>query len=429
MITTLNSYNRLWACLRPVLPVYLGWRSWRGKEDKTRHGERLARAWQADRPEGVLIWLHAVSVGEAVAAVSLARACLDQHPSAHVLITTNTVTALDRLAHIQPARCLSCYQPLDDAACVDRFLGFWQPDAAVFLESDFWPNLVIQTAKAGIPVTFASSQLSDTAYENWQRRPVLAGELFGAARLICAVDDHQRKRFEQLCQASSKPLPEIRTIGSLKLNAAGLPVDKAYVKAIMTAADNRAVVLAASTHEPEEKLVSAVSADLAAQGHPHLLIIAPRHLDRAETIASHMPTARRRSQGAVPHKEDHIFLADSFGELGSLITAADVVILGGSFAPKGGHNPLEIAAFGKPVVTGPSQFKNQAEFDKLHQIGQCITAQHQDDLKVQLASWLVQRDKKGRLLDQAVSEQAKAYVTKACERPAKTAQLILDMLR
>lgn len=429
MINSLNSYNRLWMCLRPLLPFYLGWRGLRGKEDKSRRGERLGTLWQAKRPEGTLIWLHAVSVGEAVAAVSLARACLDQHPSAHILITTNTMTALNRLTQTQPERCTSCYQPLDEAACVNRFLAFWRPDSAVFLESDFWPNLVIQTADAGIPVTFASSQLSDTAYESWLKRPALAGRLFGSAGLICAVDEPQRKRFAQLCRASTKPLPEIRTIGSLKLNAAGLPVDENYTASITAAAENRAVILAASTHAPEEELVSAVSAELAAESYPHLLIIAPRHPERAVEIAGLIPAARQRSKSEVPHKRDQIFLADSLGELGSLIAAADMVILGGSFAAKGGHNPLEIAAFGKPVVTGPSQFKNQAEFDRLHDIGQCVTARDKNALKEQLISWLQRRNKTGRLLDHAVCEQVQAYVRKACERPAKTAQLILDRLR
>ena len=203
MINSLDSYNRLWACLRPVLPLYLGWRSLRGKEDSTKRGQRLAKNWQQQRPDGVLIWLHAVSVGETVAAISLAEACLDQHPSSHILITTNTLAALNRLEQIQPDRCFSCYQPLDDPACVARFLAFWQPDAAVFLESDFWPTLIIQTAPTGILVTFASSQLSNKAFVNWQKRPKLAAQLFGAAHLICAVDTAQQLKFERLCTEGS----------------------------------------------------------------------------------------------------------------------------------------------------------------------------------------------------------------------------------
>ena len=429
MINSLSSYNRLWACLRPVLPLYLSWRGLRGKEDRTRREERLANDWQQHRPEGVLIWLHAVSVGETVAAISLAQACLDQNPAAHILITTNTVTALNRLEQIQPDRCISCYQPLDDPTCVARFLAFWQPDAAVFLESDFWPNLVIQTAQKGIPVTFASSQLSDKAFMNWQKRPKLAAQLFGAAQLICTVDQTQRQKFEQLCTTNDEHLPHIKTLGSLKLSPASLAVDPEFTAGLSTAAAGRPVVLAASTHAPEEELIVAASHELTAAGYAHLLVIAPRHRERGDDIARLIPAAKRRSHTDIPQPDDPVFLADSLGEMGSLITAADIVILGGSFAPKGGHNPLEIAALGKPVITGPSQFKNQAEFDTLHTIGQCVTASDKAELYQQLTQWLDKLEAGEAVLDQSKLNQASAYVTEACERPAKTAQLILDALR
>ena len=429
MINTLSSYNRLWACLRAILPLYLNWRALRGKEDKTRRAERLAKSWQGQRPKGRLIWLHAVSVGETVAAMSLAEACLAVQPSAHILITTNTVTALNRLEQIMPDQCTACYQPLDDPACVARFLMFWRPDAAVFLESDFWPNLIIQTAQQGIPVTFASSQLSDSAFRNWQKRPKLAGQLFGAAQLICVVDQTQKDKFEQLCQNSTQSKPDIKIMGSLKLSSASLAVDVGYSQAITAAAANRPILLAASTHSPEEELILAACEELATTGYSHLLVLAPRHRERGDEIAAMIPKAKRRSKAERPQPGDSVFLADSLGEMGSLIEAADIVILGGSFAPKGGHNPLEIAALGKPVITGPSQFKNQAEFDTLHAIGQSVTVLNKDELCRKLSHWLDKLRADQLLLEQTKLEQARAYVTEACERPAKTAQLVLDSLR
>ena len=430
MINSLTSYNRLWACLRPVLPAYLSWRGLRGKEDNSRRTERLGLSWRHQRPDGVLIWLHAVSVGETVAAVSLAQACLEAQPSAHIMITTNTITALNRLEQIKPEQCIACYQPLDDPACVSRFLEFWRPDAAVFLESDFWPNLVIQTAERGIPVTFASSQLSDKAFSNWQKRPHLAAQMFGAAQLICAVDDTQKQKFSQLSQAApDQRKPDIRTLGSLKLSVASLAVDQSFSETITSAAAGRPVVLAASTHPPEEELILEACAEIAETGHPHLLVIAPRHRERGEEIARLIPEASRRSAAEVPSADDTVFLADSLGEMGSLISAADIVILGGSFAPKGGHNPLEIAALGKPVITGPSQFKNQAEFDTLHAIGQSVTAEDKNALCQQLSQSLDKLRSGKALLDQTVLAKAAAYVTEACDRPAKTAQLVLDALR
>ena len=204
------------------------------------------------------------------------------------------------------------------------------------LESDFWPNLIIQTAQTGIPVTFASSQLSNKAFVNWQKRPKLAAQLFGAAHLICAVDTAQQLKFERLCTAHKGRQPHIMTLGSLQLSTASLAVDPAFVAELKAAATGRPVLLAASTHDPEEELIVAASQQLTAAGYAHLLVIAPGHRERGDGVARLILTARRRSNNETLQPDDSVFLADSLGEMGSLITAADIVILGGSFTPKAG---------------------------------------------------------------------------------------------
>jgi len=436
MITTLASYNRLWACLRPLLSIYLTWRSRRGKEDSSRRDERLGKAWQQARPKGYLIWLHAVSAGESVAAISLAKACLKLKETAHILITTNTMTALKQLERTKPNQTMICYQPLDHPAYVCRFLSYWQPDSAIFLESDFWPNLIIEAAKRNIVVQFASAQLSTTAFINWKKRPELARQLFRAAQVICAVDDEQRQRFEELCRPAKAALsdkgpgekPEIIIGGSLKLNAFSTAVDKAFADQLKATACGRPILLAASTHDPEEELLIQAGQKAVRAGYPHLLIIAPRHVDRSQDIACLMPQAAHRSRNQLPQSGDNHFLVDSFGEMGSLITAADIVILGGSFVEKGGHNPLEIAALSTPLITGPSQFKNKAEFDKLHECGQCVTVEDEAALVKQLIIWLEGLRSSGKAVPQDNLDKALAYVKQACERPAKTARLIIDRL-
>ena len=436
MIKTVASYNRLWACLRPVFSFYLIWRSLIGKEDRNRKEERLGYAWQQARPTGCLIWLHAVSAGESVAAISLAKACLTLKETTHILITTNTFTALEQLECTKPDQTIICYQPFDHPACVTRFLAHWQPDSAVFLESDFWPNLIIETAKQNIIVQFASAQMSSDAFINWKKRPELASQLFGAAQLICAVDDEQRWRFEQLCKlAKTSPSetelekkPDIRIEGSLKLNAVSTAVDNAFVDQLTAAADGRPILLAASTHETEEQLLLQASQEALRDGYPHLLIIAPRHIERSTDIARLMPQAAQRSKDQLPRSGDNHFLADSFGEMSSLVTAADIVILGGSFVPKGGHNPLEIAALSTPLITGPSQFKNKAEFDRLQEYGQCVKVEDGAALVKQLNIWLEALRSDGRAVPQDNLDKACKYVKQACERPLKTARLIIDRL-
>ena len=436
MIRTVTGYNRLWDCLRPFLSIYLTWRCLRGKEDRSRQEERLGQAWRQARPKGCLIWLHAVSAGESVAAISLAKACLKLQGKAHVLITTNTLTAFEQLERAKLNQTIICYQPLDHLAYVKRFLAYWQPDSAVFLESDFWPNLIIETARQNIAVQFASAQLSATSFINWKKRPELASRLFGAAQLICAVDDEQGQRFKRLCQPNVVSLPdirpekkpEIRIGGSLKLNPVSAAVDEAFVDQLRAVTAGRPTLLAASTHDPEEQILLRASQEVVHAGFPHLLIIAPRHIDRSQDIARLMPQAARRSKNQLPLSGDNHFIADSFGEMSSLVTAADIVILGGSFVPKGGHNPLEIAALSKPLITGPSQFKNKEEFNRLQQYGQCMTVKDEAALFKQLIVWLEALRTDGRAVPQDNIDKARAYVKQACERPAKTARLIIDKL-
>ena len=166
-------YNLGWLFLRPMIPWLLARRTASGKEAKSRIAERYGDAGAAPLTPG-MIWLHAVSVGETVAALGLVEALAARQPAAYFLITTNTVTAASMVeaaaGRMQQNRLHHRFQPLDHPAFVDRFLTTYRPALAIFLESDFWPNLITRSAQRGIPVVFASSQMSDTAFARWQRR-------------------------------------------------------------------------------------------------------------------------------------------------------------------------------------------------------------------------------------------------------------------
>ena len=158
---TFGIYNMIWRLLRPVLPLVLGWRQQKGKEQPGRRHDRYGQP-RFDAPLSGAVWLHSVSLGETIAAISLAKALAQRRPEAKFLITTNTVSAaklVDReIATGFPL--FHAFQPLDHPQFVDRFLAQIKPDIAIFMESDFWPNLVSRTAAKSIPVIFASSQLS-----------------------------------------------------------------------------------------------------------------------------------------------------------------------------------------------------------------------------------------------------------------------------
>ena len=380
----LQHYNLIWRALALPARLYMKRRASKGKEEPARLSERYGRAYQHIRPSGPLIWLHAVSVGESVAALTLARSLYALDDSLHFLVTTNTKTAASHI--MKAAKSLPvchAYQPLDHPDWVDGFLDSWQPDMGVILESDYWPNLISHAAGRQIPLYFASAQLSMRAFQNWQKRPELAQQIFGAARHIWAIDDKQADRFNQL---SGKQTSHIST--SLKLDLQQLTPDPSLLQGLQEwrAQSGRPIWLLASSHDTEEAAFLDACRQMAPATRP-LMLIAPRHPARADSLSAELGITDRRSKTALPHQGTECFMVDSLGEMGSLFAAADLVVLGGSFVDLGGHNPLEPAAFGVPVISGPSQFKNQAAFDKLRAVGALRVIDKLSDLPAVMADW------------------------------------------
>ncbi len=348
--------------LRPFLPLVLGWRQQKGKEQTGRRHDRYGQP-RFNAPSSSIIWLHSVSIGETIAAISLAKALARKRPETKFLITTNTVSAAElverEIANGLPL--FHAFQPLDHPQFVDRFLAQVKPDIAIFMESDFWPNLVSRTAAKSIPVIFASSQLSTVAFQRWIKNPSMAKSVFAVPKLVLAVSKTQARQFRQL----GTPARCITVLGSLKLGN-DLKIDEAFCQQFETTVAGRKILLAASTHEGEDACVINAANAL---GDGWLTLIAPRHPHRGPTIAAVCNMAPQRSLGQWPSADRNLYIMDSFGEMGSLFSLADLTILGGSFVPKGGHNPLEPAAFGLPIITGPHIFKNTAEFAGLRESG------------------------------------------------------------
>lgn len=378
-------YNWIWRVLGPFIWIYMAMRANAGKEDPARLSERYGRDYRNTRPEGKLIWLHGVSVGECTAALALARSLQAEDSDIRFLITTNTITAAAHVLKAAPELGLfHAYQPLDHCKWVDRFLDHWRPDAAIFLESDFWPNLIRRTAQRGIPVYFASSQLSESAYQKWHARGAFAQQVFGSARKIFAVDDAQAAHFATL---SGHP-DRLSVGGALKLDLRQLEPDQAFLSALLDWKRDagQIILLLASSHEGEEAQLLDVLQTMPAETRP-LIIIAPRHPQRGAQLAQKFGVQKCRSQSQLPASTDTLYLADTLGEMGSLFAAADIVLLGGSFVPLGGHNPLEPASFSKPLLSGPSQFKNQAVFDQLIEARALKILADMSQLPHALAAW------------------------------------------
>ena len=419
----LAGYNRIWRLLRPLVWLYLQFRVWRGREDKTRLSERYGNARIA-RPKGVLFWLHAVSVGESVAALNLANSLRERRVDATILITTNTATAAARIAEQKDLHILHAYQPLDHPDWVDKFLRHWQPDYAVMLESDFWPNLISCTAAKNIPLCFASAQLSDKAFQAWQNRSALAHIVFSAPQDIFAVDQSQADKFRQLAGNSGNK-PALHIGGSLKINPASLTPDKELIAMLRQAAENRPILVAASTHKGEEEIILAASQRVRQNGRPHFLVIAPRHPERGQEVARLVGGAGQRQRNMPPRPQDDIYICDSLGEMGSLYTAADIIILGGTFSDLGGHNPLEIALFETPILAGTSRFKNKAIFEALAQAGLIEETADRDLLASALEKKLEELQHNRPLMTDKNRKQIADIVRRACGQAANTADYLL----
>ena len=415
---TMQLYRLVMTGLLPVLPSYLQKRARAGKEEAVRLQERRGLGYQPLGTSEMRIWLHAVSVGESNAALSLAKALSAQFPQADFIITTGTVTAAKMIEDNKADLPLShLYAPFDAPAPVKRFLDHIKADMAIFLESDFWPCLLEETHQKGIDIYFASAQMSQNAFQNWQKYKSLSRYLFQNSRFVFAVDHQQKTQFEAL------GAPHIEAVGTLKLPA-NSQSDDGFVKQLRSAAAGSMILLAASTHEGEEMRALRLSDALKAARQEHMLIIAPRHPDRGDEIAAQLGNVKRRSKGQMPEKTDRLYLADSLGDMASLYKACDIVFLGATFSGKGGHNPLEAASFGKAIICGPSQFKNQFEFDALLDLGVCAQISDERQMVSFIMNLTADKTERARL-----AKEAKAYVRQALKRPANVAKKIASFYK
>jgi 3-deoxy-D-manno-octulosonic-acid transferase len=340
-------YRGAWGLVSAVAPLMLRARAGRGKEDPARIGERHGRASRA-RPAGTLVWVHGASVGESIATLPLVSAILEKQDR-HVLVTTGTVTSARLMGERLPPRAFHQYAPLDSAASVRRFLGHWRPDLALFIESEFWPNLILETQARGVPMALINARISDRSFRGWSRAGALAKRLLSSFDECLAQDDATGTRLKALGAKS------VTVSGSLKADAAPLPFDEAALDHFSTAVGARPLFLAASTHPGEETQLLDVALKL--RSTKALTVIVPRHPARGSEIEAEATAkgliARRRSTGALPELSTEVYVADTLGELGLFYRSAPFAFLGGSLIPHGGQNPLEPARLGTAVLTGP----------------------------------------------------------------------------
>lgn len=344
------AYQAMTLATQPFLPFYLRKRLARGKEDEDRLSERYGLPSRT-RPAGRLIWVHGASVGETLSALPLIRKLSELNPDAHILVTSGTVTSANLLAKQLPQAAFHQFIPLDTPLYARRFVAHWQPDIVLWLESELWPNLLHQLRRRNIPAILLNGRITAKSAAHWGN-PVLAGWIKGILStfaLVLAQSQDMATRYKAL------GAQDVRLAGNLKFTAPALSGSAGTLEGLQTAIGNRPHWVMASTHEGEEE-VALVTHDLLKADFPDLLtLIVPRHPARASEILALLSkhTVAQRSQNQRITADTEIYLADTLGELGVFYRAAPIACVGGSFTPKGGHNPIEPAQCGCAVLTGP----------------------------------------------------------------------------
>ena len=348
-------YPVLSRLLGPVLRLLLRLRVITGKENRHRLYERRGLP-SIPRPKGKLAWLHAASVGEALTAITLIRELRAHgHDSLHFLLTTGTLTSADLAARRMDIRDMHQFIPLDHPRWVARFLDHWQPDAAFWMESELWPNMLAEIKARSIPAAIVNGRLSARSEQKWQAYPDWISDILSGFNAVLAQSPEDTDRFRRL--GALNPVFS----GNLKYGSQLLEASEIKLQAWKNAIADRPVLLYASTHDGEEDMALQIHEDLI-DDHPNLLsIIIPRHPQRGDDIWQSIKTrgvsALRHSirPDQLPDEKTKVFLADTLGELGLFYRLVPFAFIGNSLVrtPGGGHNPFEALQCGAIPICGP----------------------------------------------------------------------------
>lgn len=396
--------------------AWLDARARRGKEDAARLGERYAR-YAAARPAGTLVWLHAASIGESGVALTLIEALGKRDASLSFVLSTGTRTSAELVARRALPRTTHVYAPLDRPDVVRRFFDHWRPGLGVFVESEVWPNLILEAQARGIPLALVNARMSPKSLQQWKSLPAAAAQLLRGFAFVSAADARTADALSDLRGAP------VRALGNLKLAAPAPRVDAGARAALAAEIGARPVWLAASTHAGEEEIALDAHDRLRAQTPDALLILVPRHPERGDAVAKLAGNAPRRSKGE-PIADAPVYVADTLGELGAFYDLAPVALVAGSLLPHlKGHNPVEPAKAGSAMITGPHVESFQDLFDELFTAGGAVTVNSAEELAQAVARlW---RDEAARARQVEAARAVMARGADAAEQTIAALQALL----
>ncbi len=375
--------RRLYSCLTVVLaPLAFSVVLCRGLRDRRYWTGLLERfGWGPPVGGSASIWLHAVSLGEVTAAAALVRALRARYPGSPFVLSTATQTGRARAQELFADQADIRFLPYDTPGSVARFLARIHPRLAIIMETELWPNLLHECRRRGVPVVFASARLTQRSVSRYRRFGTLFSGVWASNTLVAAQTAEDAERFI----AIGAPRAGTHVIGNMKFD---LQLGDAIIeqgRALrLRYLGPRPVWVAGSTHAGEEEQLLEAHAALLHEFADALLILVPRHPQRFDSVSSLLTRNGirfdRRSLAHAVRPDAQVLLADTVGELAALYAAADVAFVGGSLVPVGGHNLLEPAALGVPVITGPYNANSKEIARLLVETGGAVEVEDAPDL-------------------------------------------------
>jgi 3-deoxy-D-manno-octulosonic-acid transferase len=367
--------------LFPFIEIWLFYRTYKGKEDKKRLGERFGKTKIA-RPigRGDIFWVHGVSIGEANSALILIDKILKNDKSCTIILTTTTTSSskiINKEIIKYNGRVIHQFLPIDTLFCVKNFLNYWKFTKVFFIESEIWPNLIYESKNIGCKINLINARISNKSYNFW-----LFAKKFLRIKLFDQFDRIIVQRKEDIAKFKNLSNSEILFFGDLKSQSKPLLYDNSTLQIIAKQIDNRPVFLCSSTHENEEQELLKCYQKLKNKFSNLLLIIIPRHINRSTSLQKlfenyHLAV---RSNNDNLTKKTEIYLVDTLAELGLFYKLCDFTFIGGSIVNAGGHNPYEAIKLQCAVICGNNIFNFEDIYHNLSENNGCIITKSNNEI-------------------------------------------------
>lgn len=396
-------YSILFTLCMPFVFLKLLWRGYKAPEYRSR---RLERFGFFKTPKlNQAIWVHAVSVGEVLAAEPIVREILKRHPERDVVITTMTPTSSERIEKLFGDSVFHVYAPYDVPFMVQAFLKRIKPEFLIIMETELWPNMIHQTKALKCPVVLVNARLSERSAKGYRRLSPVIGWMLNELSLVLCQYENDAKRFASLGISNDK----IYVTGSVKYDITIPTTISEQARQLRHQLDDqRPIWIAASTHEGEDERVLSVHQEVKSQFPGAILVLVPRHPERFDSAYKQatqkgFKTYRRTQESTIP-SDSEVFVVDTMGEVMNFFAASKVAFIGGSLVEVGGHNPIEPGALGLPILIGPYTFNFEAICQKLANAKGLKIVSDEADLSATLVSLLAQPEQAKQMGQRALLE-------------------------